>query len=579
VSVVVSEETIAGYAEALRSDRGLLAAAWKLKRWTEATIAALEVGWDGERFTFPLRDDGGALVGIVRYVPEPLRLNGVPKSIADQDSVRGLFPQLVDEAEVWLVEGEPDALTARSAGLPAIAIPGTQGWKADYAERFEAVGVVIVPDCDDDGRKLAQRISADLVGVAASVRVLDLGAGRPKGFDIGDALCEDVETIEELRQAGDLLRDQAARVAPVRAPEPEAPKPAREIYVVETQLVRPQPTRWLWQDRIPLGAATVEAGRQGLGKSTHTIWLAAEGSHGRLAGDLLSEPFVTLIVSYEDNVESTIVPRLLAAGADRRFVKVVKARTAEGYPDLVSLPGDLDWIADLVDEHRAKLLVVDPLVASLPSGEINSHQDQDVRRALGPLSMLAEEKRLAALGLMHFRKGPTSDLLMAIGGSGAFTAAARQVLAFGIPNDADPDGPKRALLSIKENLTERPPALRCEIEGDWVPHEDGSRIRTSKLVMGDECDLTADDITVQPVSRDERTDLDVASDFLEELLGDRKWHALGDILKASQERHISERTLYRASKKLAVSRTRSGFPATAFWAISPVLPMPPERQD
>jgi hypothetical protein len=46
MSAVVSEETIAAYVEALRSDRGMLGAAWKLKRWTEATIAALEIGWE-----------------------------------------------------------------------------------------------------------------------------------------------------------------------------------------------------------------------------------------------------------------------------------------------------------------------------------------------------------------------------------------------------------------------------------------------------------------------------------------------------------------------------------------------------
>jgi hypothetical protein len=138
---VVTEEAVAAFAEALRSDPGLLGALWKIKRWTEAALAALEVGFDGERVTIPERDGGGALTGLVRYAPEPLRENGVPKSIADAGSVRELFPRLVDESVAWLVEGEPDAITARSAGLPAIAVPRTQGWKAAYAERFRGVDV------------------------------------------------------------------------------------------------------------------------------------------------------------------------------------------------------------------------------------------------------------------------------------------------------------------------------------------------------------------------------------------------------------------------------------------------------
>jgi hypothetical protein len=183
---------------------------------------ALEVGFDGERFTFPMRDAGGALVGVVRYLPGPWRVDGQPKSLADADSIRALFPWPVGEREVWLVEGEPDAVTAHSAGLPAISVPGTQGWKIDYAERFRGADVVIVMDSDDYGRRAAKGIAAHLAGVAASVRVLDLEPERTDGFDLGDALCEDAGTVEELRQAGSSLRERAAAVEPERAPEPDA---------------------------------------------------------------------------------------------------------------------------------------------------------------------------------------------------------------------------------------------------------------------------------------------------------------------------------------------------------------------
>lgn len=213
----VTEEQVATWVAALQADdQGALTVAFRLKRWDARALAALEVGYDGERFTFPIRDDGGALCGLVRYQP-----GGEPKSLALPGTQRELFPQPTG-SDLWLllVEGEPDAITARSAGLPAVAFPGTQGWKKGMARRFAGVEVVAVPDCDEQGRAAGEKIAADLYGVAESVRILDLAPGRDDHYDLGDALREDVETPDELRAAGQLLRERANQV-PVYVPPSE----------------------------------------------------------------------------------------------------------------------------------------------------------------------------------------------------------------------------------------------------------------------------------------------------------------------------------------------------------------------
>ena len=45
----------------------------------------------------------------------------------------------------YVVEGEPDVISAAAAGLPAVAIPGAQGWQSGFAERLAAWTCVSSP--------------------------------------------------------------------------------------------------------------------------------------------------------------------------------------------------------------------------------------------------------------------------------------------------------------------------------------------------------------------------------------------------------------------------------------------------
>lgn len=176
----------------------------------------------------------------------------------------------------------------------------------------------------------------------------------------------------------------------------------RVIVAESFAAIRAERTRWLWDGRIPLGTATLWVGREKLGKSTGTNLLAALLSRGDLPGDLAGTPADTLIVSYEDSAARTIKPRLMAAGADLSRVHRIRATRGDAR-DLVSLPDDVERIGTLAVQHGARLVVVDPLSASL-NGEIDSHRDQDIRRALAPLVALAEQADLAVLCVARFNK-------------------------------------------------------------------------------------------------------------------------------------------------------------------------------
>ncbi len=87
-----------------------------------------------------------------------------------------------------LVEGPSDMLAARSAGLPAVAVPGTHAWRAEWATAFSGREVTVVMDADRPGREAAIRIWRDLKTRGARAAIVDLDPSRDDGYDLSDWL-------------------------------------------------------------------------------------------------------------------------------------------------------------------------------------------------------------------------------------------------------------------------------------------------------------------------------------------------------------------------------------------------------
>lgn len=167
--------------------------------WRPTTMRELGVGLDGDAVIIPVADAHGQLVGVLRYRPWPRP--GQAKMRAVAGSVRQLLPHPAAEARhrVLLVEGEPDMVAARSRGMPAIAVPGVDSWRPEWARWFAGRTVTIVGDADAAGRALAARVADDLEPVARP-RIIDLAPEREDGYDLTDWLLEgDGRGLEALR--------------------------------------------------------------------------------------------------------------------------------------------------------------------------------------------------------------------------------------------------------------------------------------------------------------------------------------------------------------------------------------------
>jgi len=131
------------------------------------------------------------------------------------------LPQLLESmGTVWICEGEKDCDTLERHGLTATCNVGGAGkWKAEFSAFLDGRDVVIIPDNDEPGHAHARLVSDCTIGVANSVKILDLKVDK-KGGDVSDWL----ERGGEIRQ----LIELAGQLEPIRPIQIEEPSPVEE---------------------------------------------------------------------------------------------------------------------------------------------------------------------------------------------------------------------------------------------------------------------------------------------------------------------------------------------------------------
>ena len=518
-------------------------------------------------------EDGVHLFDVVRLDPKDFRQQRADGAWNMHGVRRVLFglPDLIDVTDVCVVEGEKDALALRGLGLAATTNPGGAGkWRDDYARQLVSAGaqrVVVLPDHDEPGQRHAEQVATSCRSVGLTVVVIAL-PGLPAKGDVSDFIAAN-DRAELDRILADALK---ADVAPLEAAAATTPQPARRPRLKRSVVLTPasgivvKPVRWLWQDRVPTSALSLEAGREGIGKSIHAASVAADVTRGRLAGVYFGIPRSVIIAATEDSWEHTIVPRLLGADADLDRIFRAEVQTADLSETTLSLPQDLAELERSVIEHDVALVIFDPLMSRLDSG-LDTHKDSEVRRALEPLVALADRTGAAVLGLLHVNKSTTTDPLTSLMGSRAFAAVARSVLF--VMTDPD-DENVRLLGQAKNNLGRSDlPTLSFRIDGVKVADSDDGEVWTGKLEWTGECSRTIREaLNAAGASADDRSALQEASDWLSDFLVEQGGTAESNAIKDAGEKcGHSPSTLKRARvsiKALIVSRE---LPRRSFWSL------------
>lgn len=341
-----------------------------------------------------------------------------------------------------------------------------------------------------------------------------------------------------------------------------AAKDAWRANAIQATQIQPTAIHWAWPGWLALGKLTILAGAGGTGKTTLTIGLAAVlTSGGRWPdGELCRERRSVIIWSSEDDASDTIVPRLMAAGADLKKVYILQGRInglGETHPfdpakDIDLLAAELERIGDV------GMIMIDPIVSAV-AGDM--HRANDVRRALQGLVDLAEQYGCAVLGITHFSKGsagnnPAERVL----GSQAFGALARTVLVAAKQEDSD----LRVLARAKSNIACDDGGCSYSIEECSV----GDSITTTRVLWGDKIEGSAREILadVERVENEEVSEKQDAEHFLFILLGGGPVPVKQIKADAAGAGH-AWRTVERAKKSLGVEAVKVGLKDGWVWRL------------
>jgi putative DNA primase/helicase len=354
---------------------------------------------------------------------------------------------------------QPTAAAVSSEILDEVAaVASTAGPEATDERLFGRRTAQFLSDCrrevalaSKEARKIVFQEVANKIGEAVADQWLPKAAMMDRLRDIAECHGSFGLNPEQLQQ---LMVDAAEAIRIPQATQVSAPL-KRRLITHRASDVQPEKLVWVWPGRIPEGKLVLLGGPPGLGKSQLTAFMAATISNG---GDWPCNEGSTAVgnvifMSAEDGIEDTIVPRLMAAGANLDRVHIVASATK---PDgtgrkTFSLKTDVDLLDVKANEIAdVRLIIVDPISAYMGGSDGNGNVE--TREVLEPLAEMANRLHIAVVAVTHLNKGGgggNQTALNRFSGSIAFIAAARA--AFAVLEDPENDE-RRFLLQAKNNL-------------------------------------------------------------------------------------------------------------------------------
>lgn len=328
------------------------------------------------------------------------------------------------------------------------------------------------------------------------------------------------------------------------------------LQVLRADDVQIERVRWLWRDYLPRGKFSLVAGPAGVSKTTIALAIGATLTQGgRWPDGTTAEIGDILVWSGEDGIADTLLPRLIAHGANLarvHFVGDVLERGERRPFDPACDAGELHLAASRIDDLG--LVIVDPVILSVRG---DSNTNGDVRRGLFPLVKIGETTGAAVLGITHFSKGTAGKSpVERVTGSLAFGAAARVVLA--VARIPDEQGGGRVLMRAKNNLGPDGGGFKFDIRP-----VDIAGAETVRIEWGDPVTGTAHDVLAAAEAREEpeeRHAIDEAVEFLRQVLQEAGGTAeRREVLAAGKAAGHYERRVERARAKLGVLIQTTGF--------------------
>ncbi|MCW0080572.1 AAA family ATPase [Burkholderia pseudomallei] len=328
---------------------------------------------------------------------------------------------------------------------------------------------------------------------------------------------------------------------------------------------------WLWIDWLARGKLHLLAGPPSTGKTTLALAVAATLTNGGTWPDgTWAAGGRVLIWTCEDGIEDTIMPRLVASGANLENAYILRETSENGRRRAFDFGRDLQRLEAKVRELGDVVLIIIDSVAQLVSG--NSNSNTQVRKDLDPLVAFAEQTGIAILGLTHVVKGSKKkDPLDRMNGSTAFGAVARIVwIVARHESDRTGNGVSRSVLvRAKSNIGPIDGGFVYHIDAVTVPAGMAGVARSSKIAWDEQLEGAPRDILNdaeggQASASDDRKQ--EAMNFLEVLLAAVP-QPVETVQQQAAQARIAWATVRRAADALGVKKYRPMGDVKWYWTL------------
>jgi len=388
---------------------------------------------------------------------------------------------------------------------------------------------------------------------------------------------EDVDQLLEPGEGGDPFTKDALALRFSATAQPREDK----LNLVAATDLEMCGVDWLWPGRFALGKIGLIAGLPDMGKGQIAAFIAAAvtAGIGLPCGEGSAPQGNVIWFNAEDGARDTVLPRLIAAGADPRRVHFVNGARANGQDRAFSLVTDLQLLRKAIERiGNVVLVIVDPMSAYLGVGKVDGRSATDVRGVLTPLKDMVEELHISLIGIAHFnKKYDVKSALLRVSDSIAYVAAARHVYA--VLDDPE-DKNSKLFVKAKNNLARDTKALRYGMGLKKVGHDAKLDVDiTAPFIVwhSEHVEITANEAMAAAGGHTAKRE---AREFLLERLeaGPAKRDAVVDEAK---EEGIAFATLKRAKKDLGVksSKERGKIDGEWLWELPKKATFHPKREN
>jgi putative DNA primase/helicase len=373
----------------------------------------------------------------------------------------------------------------------------------------------------------------------------------PEGGDVSDWLALGGNKTLLMGRAEQALKQSSTR---------------RNYVTTDLSSIKPRAIRWLWHNHLARGVLELLTGAPTVGKSQMQCQYVACATTGRdwPNGAPGITPCRVIMLTAEDNTDDTLVPRLIAAGADLTRIKELKAIRRNGKEELFLLGEDLEALEQLINDWGdVGLVTIDPITAYMGHAKhFDSHRATDVRSQLSPLKVLAERTGIAISAVTHPPKNVGQRALDHFISSQAFIAAARLAHLCIEEMTEDAEGGSRQpsgrylFTDVKPSIKAKQPTLVYRIDVVQTPYCDPDTdepIEAPVIRWEGESALSADEAIA--ASRPGKARAPNARDFLLDILAGGKV-LQQTIIERGALKGFSYKQLWRAKDALGVADVR-----------------------